>query len=174
LPPSLLAIPAKGSINLHASLLPKYRGAAPIHWAVMHGEKQTGCTTFLLDQQVDTGAIIKQQATDIGPNETTGDVYERLKQVGAGLVLDTVDEIAAETYISRPQNEEKATAAPKLFTEDCKIDFNQSARQVHNNIRGLSPFPTAWAMLDELKFNLYQSEVGPDISLKPGRLKQYD
>jgi len=171
LPAPVLDIPKKGSVNLHASLLPKYRGAAPIHWAVMNGEKETGCTVFFLDRNVDTGAIINRRKTGIGLNETTGDVYKRLKKMGSDLLLDSVNDIAAGTYSTITQDDAHATKAPKLFTDDCKIDFNQPAREVHNKIRGLSPFPTAWAELDDLKFNLYRSEVGPDISLKVGRIK---
>lgn len=175
LPPSVLEIPTKGAINLHASLLPKYRGAAPIHWAVMNGEEETGCTVFFLNEKVDTGRIIKQERTPIGTNETTGDVYERLKTMGSDLLLETVNEIAEDSYTTTPQDHEKATPAPKLFTDDCRIDFTRSAREVHNKIRGLSPFPTAWAELDDLKFNMYQSALGPvDISLKPGELRMVD
>lgn len=171
LPPKILELPAKGSINLHASLLPKYRGAAPIHWAIMDGEEKTGCTIFFLDEEVDTGQIIKQKETDIGPNETTGDLYTRLKKMGSELLINAVDEIEEDTYQTRPQKHEKATPAPKLFTDDCKIDFDRPATEIHNKIRGLSPFPTAWAKLDGLKFNLYRSEIGPDKELAPGQLE---
>ena len=170
LPPKLLELPSKGSINLHASLLPKYRGAAPIHWAVMDGEQQTGCSVFFLDEKVDTGNLIAQQPTDIGINETTGDVYNRLKEMGSDLLIASVGKIADGNYDLSEQDHDKATPAPKLFTDDCKIDFNQPARKVHNKIRGLSPFPTAWATLDEKKFNMYRSQIGPDQSLKPGQL----
>jgi len=171
LPESLLALPRKGSINLHASLLPKYRGAAPIHWAVMQGEQVTGCTIFFLDKQVDTGKIIKQKQTEIGRNETTGDVYDRLKEIGSSLLVVAVGEIAEGSYQLTKQNHEEATPAPKLFTDDCKVDFDRPATIVHNNIRGLSPFPTAWALLDGKKFNMYRSRVGPDTSLAPGELE---
>ena len=174
LPPAVLEIPSKGAINLHASLLPKYRGAAPIHWAVMNGEKQTGCTTFFLDNKVDTGAIIDQQETPIGENETTGDVYDRLKKIGSKLLFKSVDEIAQGTYSTQKQDEDEATKAPKIYSDDCKIDFNQPAKKVHNKIRGLSPFPTAWAELDDLKFNLYCSKIGPDVSLRSGQLQMPD
>lgn len=170
LPPEVLKLPGKGSINLHASLLPKYRGAAPIHWAVINGEEKTGCTIFFLDEEVDTGKIIKQKETPIGPNETTGDVYERLKKLGSDLVLEAVSEIDRGTYRVVSQDDEQATPAPKLFTDDCKVDFHQSAQKVHNKIRGLSPFPTAWAELDELKFNMYRSELGPSKDLAPGQM----
>lgn len=170
LPPELLELPARGAINLHASLLPKYRGAAPIHWAVMQGERQTGCTVFFLDKQVDAGQIIARRATDIGRNETTGDLYNRLKEIGSVLLADVVDDIERGDYETCRQNHDEATPAPKLFTEDCKIDFHRPARQVHDKIRGLSPFPTAWARLDGLKFNMYRSAPGPDKNLAPGVL----
>lgn len=170
LPSQLLDIPSKGSINLHASLLPKYRGAAPIHWAIMNGEEQTGCTVFFLDERVDTGSIIRQQETPIGPNETTGDLYERLKEMGGKLLAECVDAIEAETYTLNPQDDEQATPAPKLFTEDCKIDFDKPAREIHNKIRGLSPFPTAWAQLDGLKFNMYRSRIAETQKQKPGQV----
>lgn len=170
LPPELLDLPSKGAINLHASLLPKYRGAAPIHWAVMQGEEQTGCTVFFLDEQVDAGQIIARRVTDIGVNETTGDVYNRLKEMGSVLLAEVVDDLARGSVDTYRQNHEEATPAPKLFTEDCKINFAQPATQVHNKIRGLSPFPTAWARLDGLKFNMYRSSLGPEKNLSPGEL----
>lgn len=172
LPQNILKLPSRGSVNLHASLLPKYRGAAPIHRAVMNGEEKTGCTVFFLNEKVDTGAIIKQEETPIGENETTGDLYDRLKEMGAELLLEAVDEIEEGSFEKRQQDDSKATPAPKLFREDCRVDFNQSAQQVHNKIRGLSPFPTAWAELDGLKFNMYRSRIGPgDAKLKPGQLR---
>lgn len=174
LPPKILELPAKGSINLHASLLPKYRGAAPIHWAIMNGETKTGCTIFFLNENVDAGQIIKQKETDIDPNETTGDLYDRLKKMGSKVLLEAVDEIDKESYQTISQDHSKATPAPKLFTEDCKIDFQKPAQDVHNKIRGFSPFPTAWAKLDDLKFNMYRSEIGPDKNLAPGQLEMND
>lgn len=171
LPPRILSLPVKGSINLHASLLPKYRGAAPIHWAIINGEEKTGCTVFFLEEQVDAGQIIKQKETPIGPNETTGDLYERLKYLGSDLLVEAVDDIEQGSVTGKPQNHELATPAPKLFTEDGKIVFKElSSREAHNKIRGLSPFPTAWAELDDLKFNIYRSEIGPERDLAPGEL----
>ncbi|MDZ7681889.1 MAG: methionyl-tRNA formyltransferase [Fodinibius sp.] len=171
LPPRVLELPSKGSINLHASLLPKYRGAAPIHWAIINGEEETGCSVFLLEEQVDTGQIIRQRKTPIEPNETTGDVYKRLKTMGSEVLLGAVNDVETNSYQAVSQDDSKASPAPKLFTEDCKIDFDRDAGEVHNKIRGLSPFPTAWAKLDDLKFNMYRSKVGPDIQLAPGRLQ---
>jgi len=173
LPPEVLEIPRIGSINLHASLLPKYRGAAPIHWAVMNGEEKTGCSIFFLEEDVDTGAIIKQEPTSIGPNETTGDVYKRLKVLGAEILHEAIYDIESGDYEKKPQQDELATPAPKLFSEDCLIDVHTTAPDLHNKIRGLSPFPTAWTTLDGTKFNLYRSELGPYISLAPGRLKEW-
>lgn len=174
LPKAILEIPAKGSVNLHASLLPKYRGAAPIHWAVMNGEEKTGCTVFFLDEKVDTGSIIKQEETPIGPNETTGDLYDRLKNLGSKVLLESVNEIEDGSYSLIPQDDSQATPAPKLFKEDCKVDFNNPAREIHNKIRGLSPFPTAWAELDDLKFNMYRSRVSSTDRLKPGQIDIQD
>lgn len=174
LPKQILAIPDKGSVNLHASLLPKYRGAAPIHWAIMNGETTTGCTVFFLDEQVDTGAIIRQRETPIGPNETTGDLYNRLKVMGSDLLLDAIDDIAEDDYTLTSQNDEEATPAPKLYTEDCKIDFTLPAAEIHNKIRGLSPFPTAWAKLDSLRFNMYRSRIADTHKLKPAQVDVAD
>ena len=170
LPPNILEIPEKGSINLHASLLPKYRGAAPIHWAVIRGEKETGCTVFFLEKSVDTGSIIGRVKTSIKPNETTGDLYERLKDLGAELVVDSVDKIAADNVDTIEQNDEEATSAPKLFRENTKLDFDQSAQGVHNKIRGLNPFPKAWCNYDGEKMNVYKSEVVTGYRLEPGEL----
>jgi methionyl-tRNA formyltransferase len=171
LPPKVLKIPRKGSINLHASLLPKYRGAAPIHWAVINGEEETGCSIFFLDEKVDTGQVILQESIPIGENETTGDVYEKLMNLGSELLVDAVDQIEHDTYVSKVQNHEEATGAPKLFSEDCKISFDDDARNVHNKIRGLSPFPVAWTTLNGKRFKLYRSKYVPDLSIKPGVIK---
>src|SRR5699024_8255214 len=131
LPPALLRIPPKGAVNLHASLLPKYRGAAPIHWAIINGERETGCTVFKLDKKVDTGAIIAQSTTKIGKNETTGDLYGRLKKQGANLLIHSLADIEKGDDTAASQDHSKATPAPKLFIQDCKIDFHQPAQKVH-------------------------------------------
>lgn len=170
LPKIVLEIPKIGSVNLHASLLPKYRGAAPIHWAVMNGEDKTGCTIFFLDEQVDTGKIIKQKDIPIGVNETMGDVYSRLMEIGSNVLLDAINEIQSDSYSALIQDDDKATPAPKIFREDCHIDFNLSVKKVHNKIRGLSPFPTAWAILDGEKVNIYRSQLGPIVNIDPGEI----
>jgi methionyl-tRNA formyltransferase len=170
LPTSVLSVPKKGSINLHASLLPKYRGAAPIHWAIINGEEETGCTVFFLDEKVDTGNIILQRKTDIGANETTGEVYNRLRDMGSELLLESIDKIDSDDYTLSAQDNSKATPAPKLFREDCHIDFNKPAADVHNKIRGLSPFPTAWANWNGEKFNMYRARLGSAANIEPGEL----
>jgi methionyl-tRNA formyltransferase len=174
LPVSVLEIPNIGSVNLHASLLPKYRGAAPIHWAIMNGEKETGCTIFFLDEKVDTGNILLQERTEIGKNETTGELYSRLRDMGSELVLKALNLIDSGEYDLKAQDDEKASPAPKLFKDDCHVDFDGPSVEVHNKIRGLSPFPTAWASLNGDKFNMYASEIGPDINLKPGELTEHE
>ena len=170
LPKKVLEIPRIGSVNLHASLLPKFRGAAPIHWAVMQGEKKTGCTIFFLDEKVDTGRIILQKETAIGELETTGEVYERLMYMGSYTLVEALDLIEHGTYKAVTQNDEMATPAPKLFKEHCHLDFNRSAKEVHDHIRGLSPFPTAWAEYDGEKMNVYRSKPGPVLSAEAGEI----
>lgn len=170
LPESLLKIPDKGAINLHASLLPKYRGAAPIHWAIINGEEETGCTVFFLNKEVDTGNIIAQEKTKIGPGETTGDLYERLKKQGADLIVQSVNQIAEGSVETKKQNNLKATPAPKLYRENTAIDFDKPASDVHNLVRGLNPFPVAWCMYSKEKMNVYETSLGPNLDLAPGEL----
>lgn len=170
LPAKVLAIPKKGAVNLHASLLPKFRGAAPIHHAVMSGEKETGCTVFFIEKDVDTGKIIAKVKTKIEPDETTGELYNRLKELGSDLLLDAVDRIGEGDVNAYPQDHEKATPAPKLYKQDAKLDFTKSSGMVHNKIRGLSPFPAAWCLYDEVKMNIYKSEKGPEMDLSPGKM----
>ncbi len=174
LPESLLQIPSKGSINLHASLLPKYRGAAPIHWAVIKGEEETGCTVFFLDQSVDTGRILKKTTIPISQSETTGDIYDKLKDIGAELIADCADLIAEGNYKTTRQKDSEATPAPKLFRDNTKIDFSKDATHVHNLIRGLNPFPVAWCIYDDEKMNIYRSKVDPDKNMRPGKLQFVD
>lgn len=174
LPTSVLEIPTIGSVNLHASLLPKYRGAAPIHWAIIQGEKETGCSVFFLDEKVDTGKIIAQNRTVIDLLETTGDVYNRLKESGSDLLVKSINKIADGSVEATPQDHELATPAPKLFKENTRINFNKSAEVVHNFIRGLSPFPTAWCEYDGEKMNIYQSKPANYQKLKPGKLHVED
>ena len=170
LPKHILEIPRIGSINLHASLLPKYRGAAPIHWAVMRGEDKTGCSIFFLDEKIDTGKIILQRETKIGSDENTGEVYNRLMHIGSEALLEAVNLIGEGNVDTKPQNDTLATPAPKLFKEHCHIDFNQPAEIIHNKIRGLSPFPTAFALLNDDKINVYKAKIGTNVFTDVGKI----
>lgn len=170
LPPEVLDIPKEGSVNLHASLLPKYRGAAPIHWAIINGEKETGCTVFFLNEKVDSGQIILREKTEIGEMETTGDVYNRLKMMGAGLLLESLNRISEGDVELQDQDHSKASPAPKLFRDNTKIDFSRPANDVHNFIRGLSPFPKAWCEYEGKKLNIYRSKPVFDLPVRSGEL----
>ena len=144
LPREVYTIPKLGSFNLHASLLPKYRGAAPINWAIMNGEKESGVTTFFLKDEVDTGSILLQTRVPIGLNDTAGDLHDTLSMVGAEIVLQTVRLIELGKVQPHRQDDSLACPAPKIFKGDCRIDWTKSSQQVHNFIRGLSPHPSAW------------------------------
>lgn len=154
LPEVVWAMPRLGTFNLHASLLPQYRGAAPINWAVMNGDKETGVTTFLLKHEIDTGNLIMQERIDIGEDENVGSVHDRLMALGTSVVLQTVDRIidCENQGIALPTTPQPELAelrpAPKIFKEDCKIRFaEKTAEEIHNFVRGLSPYPAAWANL---------------------------
>ena len=180
LPEVVWNMPEYGTFNLHASLLPNYRGAAPIHWAIINGETKTGVTTFFIDEKIDTGAMILQEETEIASDETVGSLHDKLMDVGSGLVLKTValiQEGPVETTI-QPRSEELKTAY-KLNKDNCKIDWTLPLDDIYNKIRGLNPFPTAWSQLkngdDELDVKLYgiekeetdhDEEVGTIVSSK--------
>lgn len=145
LPEIVWKLPRLGTFNLHASLLPQYRGAAPIHWAIINGEKETGVTTFFLKHEIDTGDIIAQRKTPIGSDETTGELYQRLMKLGAELVWDTVKSIGEGTVDTIPQaTTSEVRLAPKIFKEDARIRFSNPSKEVYNFIRGMSPMPCAW------------------------------
>ena len=145
LPEAVWNMPPLGTFNLHASLLPQYRGAAPINWAVINGEKETGVTTFFLKHTLDTGDIIRQKRISIGEDDDAGTVHDRLMTIGGTLVVETVDAILSGDVTPTPQSVEACTkSAPKIFRETCRIDWNSSTQQAHNFIRGLSPYPAAW------------------------------
>lgn len=147
LPEVVWQMPRLGTFNLHASLLPKYRGAAPINWAVINGEKETGVTTFFLKHEIDTGDVIQQQSITIDENENVGSVHDRLMHLGAQLTLDTVNAILDGNVTSIPQSQFEViepTPAPKIFRDTCHIDLTNKALDIHNQIRGLSPYPGAW------------------------------
>ena len=159
LPSSLIAVPKIGAINLHASLLPAYRGAAPIHHAVIQGEEKTGNTIFFLDSKIDTGEILLQKEIPIGQNETTGEVYERLMHLGGEMLPEALDLISGGEYTLSKQDDSLASKAPKIFPDDAKIDLDLDALSIHNLIRGMSPFPGAWGLLDGKKLKIYRTEI---------------
>ncbi len=166
LPVVVWDMPPLGTINLHASLLPKYRGAAPINWAVINGETKTGLTTFKLKHEIDTGNIIFQEEIDIGPDETAGMIHDKMMPIGAELVLKTVEAIDRKEVSFISQENDGVTHAPKIFHEDCKIDLALGKHDTHNFIRGLNPYPTAWMSFDDQKLKLFKSSIpdaDPDI-----------
>ena len=184
LPEMVWSMPPMGSVNLHGSLLPQYRGAAPINWAVINGEKETGCTTFKLKQEIDTGNILLQESFAIEENETAGEVHDKMKEIGAQLLLKTVKGLADnllkevsqssmaidEWSINKPKNIEQLSPftshhspkhAPKIFTETCQIDWHKTTNEVFNLIRGLSPYPTAFTFLAGKKLKIFDAQKEP-------------
>ena len=147
LPMEVIQIPRLGAFNVHASLLPRYRGAAPINWAIMRGESETGITTFLLDARIDTGQILLTKRCSIGPDETAGELHDVLMRLGADAALETVRGLASGSLRPTAQQDQEATTAPKIFPDDCVINFHGPAAEVHNFIRGLSPHPGAGTTL---------------------------
>ncbi|SHH69963.1 methionyl-tRNA formyltransferase [Winogradskyella jejuensis] len=149
LPKVVWQMPEYGTFNLHASLLPNYRGAAPIHWAIINGEEKTGATTFFIDEKIDTGAIILKQETDIGADETVGQLHDKLMHLGSDLVVKTIEHIETNTVETKIQSETKdLKTAYKLNRDNCKINWEQNLDTIYNKIRGLNPFPTAWCYLN--------------------------
>jgi methionyl-tRNA formyltransferase len=147
LPEVVWAMPKIGTFNLHGSLLPKYRGAAPINWAIINGEQETGVTTFFLQHEIDTGDLLFQARLPIGEDETAGEVHDRMMQLGANLVLKTVQAIEQGGVAKQKQDDALACHAPKIFHETCEIDFTKTVAEVHNFVRGLSPYPGAWKVV---------------------------
>jgi methionyl-tRNA formyltransferase len=169
LPEIVWQMPEYGTFNLHASLLPQYRGAAPINWAVINGEKETGATTFFLKHEIDTGNIILQEKIKIEEEDNAGTIHDKLMNIGASLVLQTVQKIEEDKIVSAPQEEiiqhstlniqHSLKHAPKIFKETCLIDWNKSAQEIHNLIRGLSPHPTAYTYLDGKILKIFASQI---------------
>ena len=148
LPEVVWAMPPLGTFNLHGSLLPQYRGAAPINWAIINGEQETGVTTFFLQQEIDTGDLILQKRTPITDGDNAGTIHDRLMSIGAAAVVETVDCIIAGTAPKTPQPQGVTLkSAPKIFKETCRVDWTQSCHQIFNFVRGLSPYPAAWSVL---------------------------
>lgn len=168
LPEVVWQMPKFGTFNLHGSLLPQYRGAAPINWAIINGETETGVTTFFLKQDIDTGSIIFQEKEPISLTDNVGDVYERLMHKGAKLVLKTVQAIEVGNYPQEPQDESgHINHAPKIFKETCEIDWNQPVKKVYDFIRGLSPYPVAWTTLNEKNCRIYRASIVEPLSVSP-------
>ncbi len=168
LPEVVWQMPRLGTFNLHASLLPKYRGAAPINWAVINGDTETGVTTFFLKHEIDTGDIIRQEKIEILPEDNVGSVHDKLMHLGADLTLDTVEHILAGDLQPIPQDSliggDEPTPAPKIFKETCRIDWNKTAKEIHNLVRGLSPYPAAWTELvvesgNTLSIKIFQTSI---------------
>ncbi len=186
LPEIIWAMPRLGTFNLHASLLPEYRGAAPINWAIINGEKESGITTFLLNHEIDKGAIIGQQRMPILPEDNVGTLYDKLMVAGCGLVVETVEKIAAGNYTTIEQmhhDESTLKPAPKIFKEDCHIDWSWEGERIVNFVRGLSPYPAAWGALSkggadagsakifEVSFEHKSSDIEPGTITSDGRDK---
>ncbi|MCX7797510.1 MAG: methionyl-tRNA formyltransferase [Melioribacter sp.] len=167
LPKEVYTIPSKGSFNLHASLLPKYRGAAPIQWALINGEKETGVTTFFLEEKVDTGNIILQEKIEIDDEDDYGSLHDKLKILGADVVIKTIDLIETGDYELIEQDNTKATPAPKITRELCQINWSKSALEIHNLVRGLSPSPAAFFVLKNKIYKIYKTKVTQEPKLKP-------
>lgn len=170
LPELVWDMPAKGTINLHASLLPQYRGAAPINHAIINGERESGVTTFFLKHEIDTGDVIFSEKVHIADEDTAGHLHDKLMQVGAELLVKTVRAIAENSYAEQPQQQDiELKHAPKIFKEHCLIDWSSSARSVYNLIRGLSPYPTAFTKLNDKTLKIFGAELEEtDTGIAPG------
>ena len=167
LPREIFTLPPLGSFNLHASLLPKYRGAAPINWAIIKGEVATGVTTFFLEEKVDTGNVLLQAEIPIAEDDDAGSLHDKLANLGARVVLDTVTLIKSGRFHTTKQDSTLACPAPKIFKEDCRIRWNQPAAQLRNFIRGLSPHPSAFTMHDGKVLKIYRTKVLAAFSSGP-------
>ena len=163
LPVAVWDMPKYGTFNLHGSLLPKYRGAAPIHWAVINGETETGVTSFKLKHEIDTGDIAFQEKMTIGPNATTGEVHDEMMHLGAKVILQTVRAVEDDTITFSAQDNSLVTKAPKLFRDTCLIDFTKTSQAVHNFIRGLNPFPGAFTLIDGVECKIMRSKINRDL-----------
>lgn len=177
LPEIVWNMPKNGTFNLHASLLPNYRGAAPINWAIINGEDETGVTTFFLKHKIDTGDLIFQESIAIVKDETAGSLHDKLMSLGGKLVVRTVDSIESGIVKTIPQPSIESTEAPKIYKDDCKIDWNGSAQNIDRLIRGMSPFPTAWSSLLNIKngkslsVKLFAVKISDQNKLDQGELK---
>ncbi|MEK7688705.1 MAG: methionyl-tRNA formyltransferase [Deltaproteobacteria bacterium] len=168
LPKAILDIPPKGCINVHASILPKYRGAAPINWAIINGEKETGITTMLLDEGMDTGDMLLTEKVEIRNDDTASSLHDRLKYIGADLLIKTIKGIKSETIRPIPQDDSQATYAPMLKKEDGRIDWTMKTEEIKNLIRGLNPWPGAYTRWDGKQIKIFKAEVEAGVKEEPG------
>ncbi|WP_107037944.1 methionyl-tRNA formyltransferase [Brumimicrobium mesophilum] len=178
LPKVVWKIPKMGTFNLHGSILPQYRGAAPINWAIINGETETGVTTFYIDKKIDTGQTLMSRSLSIGENETAGALHDRMMVLGAEVVFETVELIRLGNAQPKPQIEGDLKPAPKISKQDCFIDLTQPIRRIHNFIRGMSPYPTAWIKLrnketnEEKTLKLFHSEILNELEHSSNTLKK--
>ncbi|MCD6376106.1 MAG: methionyl-tRNA formyltransferase [Caldisericaceae bacterium] len=172
LPPQVFNLPPKGTVNLHASLLPRYRGAAPINWAIINGETETGVTTMLINERVDEGNMLLQKEVAITPDMTAGELHDLLAEIGADLLLETLDRMEINDIQPVKQDEKLATKAPKITKEMCHLNFNQPAQQVHNWIRGLSPYPAAYCYWQGKQLKIFRSRLVSNLNdaVEPGTI----
>lgn len=170
LPEVVWNMPPKGTVNLHGSLLPQYRGAAPINWAIINGETETGVSTFFLKQEIDTGDLLFSERVQIGQDDTAGTLHDKLMETGAGLLVRTVKAIEAGNYTEQPQADSgNLKSAPKIFKEDCLINWDRPVEEVYNFIRGLSPYPTSFTHLNGKILKIFSAEIDHSHpSAKPG------
>lgn len=177
LPREVWQMPRLGTFNLHASLLPDYRGAAPINWAIINGEEKTGVTTFFIDDKIDTGDLIDRMETPVNSDETAGELHDRLATLGSELVVQTLRKIASGSIQTKPQPVgDSLKIAPKLNFENTRIDWNRPSKEIHNLVRGLNPFPKAWSLLENSDTEMHVSVLntcltGQNISLNPGQIQ---
>ena len=174
LPDELISIPKRGTVNLHASLLPLYRGAAPIQRAIMAGEKITGATTFFIRREVDTGNILLQKSLPLAEDEDFGSLHDRLAELGADLLLKTIERIKSGKLKEIPQDEAKATNAPKIKSDDLKINWDNSAGRIHDQVRGLSPFPGVSARVNNMVIKIFKTEISDETveGYSPGEISR--
>ena len=170
LPKSILDLPKYGCVNVHASLLPKYRGAAPIQWAVLNGDPETGVTTMYMAEGLDTGDMLLKSRTEIGPEETSGELHDRLSQMGAELIVETLKEVEAGTVRRTPQGDAETSYASMLTKELGKIDWGRPAGELHNLVRGLSPWPVAETVYNKKRLKIHRAKVVPGFGGAPGEV----
>ena len=171
LPEMVWNMPPMGTFNLHGSFLPAYRGAAPINRAIMNGETETGVSTFFLKHEIDTGSILLQEKISILPDDNAGTLHDKMMEHGAELVLKSLDQICTGEFILTQQAAGDFPHAPKIFTEDCKIDWTKSANEIHNQIRGLAPYPTAFTEFKGKKLKVFTSQLSQEKSENPGLIE---